>query len=91
MKDIDDVLKDIKQIDGQADRLKDMISNAYEGYEYNGASEVIINRDKGLDRINSSAYRVQVNSPSSPTIIAMVDEGKDHYVATVVDAYIENQ
>lgn len=90
MKDINDVLKDIKQIDGQADRLKDMISNAYEGYEYNGASEVIINRDKGLDRINSSAYRVQVNSPSSPTIVAMVDVGKDHYVATVIDAYIES-
>lgn len=91
MKDINDVLKDIKQIDGQADKLRDMISNAYDGYEYNGASGVIINREKELDRINSSAYRIQVNSPNSPQIVAFVDEGKDHYVATVVDAYIENQ
>lgn len=89
MKQIEDVLEDIKQIDGQANKLKNMILNAYEGYEYNGASEVTINRDKENDSINSKAYRISVISPNAPKIIAMVNEGKDHYVSTVADAYIE--
>lgn len=90
MKHIEDVLEDIKQIDGQADKLRDMILNAYEGYEYNGASEVSINRDKELDGINLKAYRIKLNNSNAPKIIAMVDEGKDHYVSTIKDAYIES-
>lgn len=89
MKNIEEVLNNIKSIDGQADKLEDMISKAYDGYASSENHRIIVNREKVLDNAEAKAYSVQIENYDSPRIVAMVDEGLDHYVATVVDAYIE--
>ena len=35
------------------------------------------------------AYSTYVGSRKAPKVIAVVKEGQDHYVSTVVDAYIQ--
>lgn len=89
MKHIEDVLEDIKQIDGPSGKLRDRILDAYDGYEYNGVSEISIDRYIKEDTMNAKAYRIGANYPGSPKIIALIDDGKDHYVSTVIDAHIK--
>ena len=89
MKSIEEVLENIKGIDCQADQLQDKIKSAYQGYEYEGQSEVVIKRDESLDEMGFQAYSTYVGSRKAPKVIAVVREGADHYVSTVVDAYIQ--
>jgi hypothetical protein len=89
MKNIEDVLEDIKSIDCQADQLQDKIKSAYEGYQYEEQSDVVIKRDESLDEMGFQAYSTHVGSRKAPKVIAVVKEGQDHYVSTVVDAYIQ--
>lgn len=89
MKSIEEVLEDIKNIDCQADQLQDKIKSAYEGYEYKGQSDVVIKRAEQLDNMELRAYDTHVGSRKAPKVIAVVKEGQDHYVSTVVDAYIQ--
>ena len=89
MKNIEDVLEDIRNIDCPADQLQDKIKSAYEGYQYEGTSDVVIKRDEGLDEIGLRAYSTYVGSIKAPKVIAVIKEGQDHYVSTVVDAYIQ--
>lgn len=89
MKSIEQVLEDIKQIDCQADQLQDRIKSAYEGYQHEGQSEVVIKRDESLDEMGFRAYSTYVGSRKAPKVITVVREGQDHYVSTVVDAYIQ--
>ncbi|MBC2582890.1 hypothetical protein [Clostridium sp. DJ247] len=89
MRHIEEVLKDIKQIDCQADQLEDQFRTACDGYEYKGNSRLVVNRNKELDQIGLNAYSIYVDEPQAPKIVAMVKEGRDHYVSTVVNAYVK--
>lgn len=89
MKNIEEVLEDIKNIDCQADQLQDKIKSAYEGYEYEGQSEVVVKRIEDSDDTGLQTYDTHVGSRKAPKVVAVVKEGQDHYVSTVVDAYIQ--
>lgn len=89
MKSIEEVLEEIKSIDCQADQLQDKIKFAYEGYQYEGNTNVTIKRDESLDEMGFQAYSTYVGTRKAPKVIAVVREGADHYVSTVVDAYIQ--
>ena len=89
MKSIEQVVEDIKQIDCQADQFQDEIKSAYQGYQYEGQSDVVIKRDESLDEVGCQSYSTYVDSRKAPKVIAVVREGQDHYVSTVVDAYIQ--
>ncbi|MEA4826261.1 hypothetical protein [Clostridium sp. JNZ J1-5] len=88
MVSIEDVASIIKEIDCPEDKLKTKIVKAYDGYQYNGESEVIIDRAEELDKDELKAYKTYVNKAGSPTIIVMVDEGADNYVTTVEEVYL---
>lgn len=89
MKNIEDVLEDIRNIDCQADQLQDKIKSAYEGYQYQGQSDVVIKKIESSDETGLQEYDTHVGSRKAPKVIAVVREGQDHYVSTVVDAYIQ--
>lgn len=88
MTKIDDIATVIKEIDCPEDKLKEKIIKSFKGYEYNGTSEVMVDRDESLDKDELQGYRAYVNKEGAPTIVAMVRQGIDHYVTTVEDAYI---
>ncbi|MFU0825809.1 hypothetical protein [Clostridium sp.] len=85
---IEDVRAVINEIDCPEDKLKEKLIAAYDGYQYNGETEVIVSRDESLDSDELQAYRTYINKEGSPAIVAMVRQGLDHYVTTVEEAYI---
>lgn len=83
-----DLLENIKQIQCPIDEIDNRIIAAYKDCKNMRNSEVFVQRDESLDSISAKAYNISVDNGVGPKIVAMVSEGKDHYVATVIDAYI---
>ncbi len=88
MRTIENVLEVIKEIDCMDDELYEKIRGAYQGYEYNGKADVVIERMERYDEQDFRAYSAHVDAKNAPEIIAVVREGADGYVATVMNAYI---
>lgn len=88
MRTIEDVLEVVREIDCKDDELYIKIRAAYEGYEYEGRSDVVIERKEKYDELGFKAYSTHIDAKNAPKIITVVREGVDGYVATVVDAYI---
>lgn len=89
MSDIRRVLENIKNIDCQADKLETEITNAYNNYDYYSDGKIEVKRSEELDREGFKAYSVHLDKPGEPKVVMFVNEGLDHYVAKVEDAYIE--
>ena len=88
MRNIEDVIEIIKEIDCQEEQFLPKVVKAFEGYSYQGESEVIVNREEKLDSEGLKGYRAYVNKEGAPRIVVMVDEGLDHYVKTVEEVYL---
>lgn len=88
MRTIENVLEVIKEIDCKDDELYKKIREAYEGYEYEGKTDVVIERKQKYDVLDYKAYSSHIDAKSAPEIITVVREGADGYVATVMNAYI---
>lgn len=89
MSDIRRVLENIKIIDCQADKLENEIANAYNDYDYYSDGKIEVRRSEELDRDGLKAYSAHLDKPGEPKVLMLVNEGLDHYVAKVEDAYIE--
>lgn len=85
---LEDVAAVIKEIDCPEDKLKEKLINAFNGYQYNGSTEVIVDRDETYDKDELQGYKIYINKEGSPKVIAMVKQGMDHYVTTVEDVFI---
>ena len=88
MRRIEDVMEVIKEIDCQEEQFLPKVVKAFEGYDYQGESEVIVNREEKLDRDELKGYRAYVNKEGAPRVVVMVDVGLDHYVKTVEEVYL---
>ncbi|GLC29054.1 hypothetical protein [Clostridium omnivorum] len=89
MSDIRRVLENIKNIDCQADKLETEITNAYSDYDYYSDGNIEVKRSEELDREGLKAYSARLDKTGEPKVVMFVNEGLDHYVAKVEDAYIE--
>lgn len=87
MKSIDDVLNDIRGIECPVDNMKARIADAYEGYQNFGEADIVVDRDRNLDKEDLKGYNIYASNGNAPRITAYVREGADRYVATIVDAY----
>lgn len=85
---LEDVAEVIKEIDCPEDKLKEKFINAFNGYQYSGSTEVIVDRDETYDKGELQGYKIYINKEGSPKVIAMVKQGMDHYVTTVEDVFI---
>lgn len=88
MQQIEDVVEKIKKIDCQADRIEVEIKNAFNGYTFDGADKVIVKRDEKRDNGDLKAYDAYIDKSGAPNITVLVNEGLDHYVSTVKDAFL---
>lgn len=88
MRNIEDVMEVIREIDCQEEQFLPKVVKAFEGYSYHGESEIIVDREDKLDRDGLKGYRAYVNKEGAPRIVVMVDVGLDHYVKTVEEVYL---
>ena len=84
---VDRLLDNIKAIDCPVDKLNERIVDACKVPGIGGNPSVAVKRTEDMDRERLKAYNIHINNTSTPDIVAMVREGEDGYVSTVVDAY----
>jgi hypothetical protein len=87
--DVEKIISNIKLVDCPPDKLQERIKDACKVPGMEGDPVVIMDRNERRDREELIAYDVHIMNGTAPKIIAMVREGRDGYVATVEDAFIE--
>lgn len=85
--DVEKILENIKTVDCPVDSLTERIEEACNVPGMDGKPAVIVDRNEHLDKGELKAYNVHIVNEDVPRIVAMVREGQDGYVATVMDAY----
>jgi hypothetical protein len=86
--DLEKVLSNLKAVDCPVDLLQERIKDACRvpGLEENPV--VVMDRNENMDKENLKAYDIHIINVDSPKVIALIREGEDGYVATVMDAFI---
>lgn len=92
MYDDQEILEQIKKIECPTDAVMDRVIGVLEDYRPSGGYQMTVDDDDDDEYINDDmkVYRAYSESPGAPSIVVTVREGSDHYVASVIDAYIEN-
>lgn len=85
--DVERVLRNIKTVDCPVDSLEEKIRDACRVPGMEEDSAVVVDRNEHLDKGELKAYNVHIVNEDAPRIVAMVREGNDGYVSTVMDAY----
>lgn len=85
--DLEKVLTNIKAIDCPVDFLQERIKDACRVPGIEGKPVVVMDRNEIMDKENLKAYDIHIINANSPKIVAMVREGEDGYVSTVIDAF----
>lgn len=85
--DIERVIDNIKAVDCPPDELWNKIKEACKVPGVDGEPAVIVDRNEYLDKEDLKAYNVHIVGEDAPRIVAMVREGYDGYVTTVMEAY----
>jgi hypothetical protein len=89
MNNVDRIIANIKTVDCPPDKLQERVADACKVPGIGGNPAVIMDRAEDLDREDLKAYSIHIVNADTPGIVAMVHEGIDGYVSTVVDAYTE--
>lgn len=85
--DVNKIITNIKSVDCPQDKLEERIKDACKVPGMDGDPVVIMDRNESLDREDLKAYNVHIINEDAQNIVAMVREGYDGYVSTVMDAY----
>jgi hypothetical protein len=88
---VDRILTNLKTIDCPPDSLRDKIKDACAVPGIGGDPAVVVDREESMDRGDLQAYNIHIINTDTPSIVAMVREGYDGYVTTVIDAFPENE
>jgi hypothetical protein len=84
---VDKLLDNLKSIDCPVDKLNERIVDACKVPGIGGNPSVAVDRLEDMDNERAKAYNIHINNSGAPDIVAMVREGEDGYVSTVIDAY----
>lgn len=85
--DLNKLISNIKTVDCPPDKLQERIKDACRVPGIDGNPVVVMDRNENLDKEDLKAYKIHIINSDAPGIVAMVHEGIDGYVSTVVDAY----
>lgn len=86
MSRLEDAVQKIKTIECPTGEVEYRVADILDDYGIANRNEVMINRDKSLDRDGAQAYRTNLSDKS---IVILAKSGLDDYVAKVEDAYIK--
>lgn len=81
------IFEELKQIECATDSLLERVTDILEQYNPNGEYQIIAEEDDDFVHDNIRVYNAFAEDGISPSIAVVVQEGLDHYVAKVVDAY----
>ncbi|MGE5632952.1 MAG: hypothetical protein ACM3TR_17935 [Caulobacteraceae bacterium] len=84
-----DMLKRIIGIECPTDNVTDRLINVLEEYNPGGEYQITAETDNDYEETRLKFYKAYSESGENPDIVAVVKEGKDDYVAKIVDAFIE--
>lgn len=81
------VIEELKHIECATDDLLDRVIDVLEYHNPNGEYQIVAEEDDDFIHDNIRVYNAFSEDGSSPSIAVVVQEGLDHYVAKVIDAY----
>lgn len=76
-------------IECPTDKVTDRVIGVLEEYDMEGQYQVTSRPDEDYEETRLRYYRAYSENGSRPDIVMVVKEGKDGYVAKVVDAYTD--
>jgi hypothetical protein len=71
------------------DKVTDRVINVLEEYNPGGGYQITARPDNDYEETRLKYYRAFSETGENPDLIMVVKEGKDGYVAKIVDAYTE--
>lgn len=84
-----DLVKRIIGIECPTDKVTDRVVSVLEEYNLGGEYQITSRTDEDYDETRLKYYRAFSETGDNPDLIMVVKEGKDDYVAKIVDAYTE--
>jgi hypothetical protein len=84
---VDRIIDNIKSIECPVDMINNRLADACKVPGIGGNPAVAVERLEDKDGEDTIAYSVHINNTNTPDIVAMVRNGQDGYVSTVIDAY----
>lgn len=82
-----EIFEELKSIECATDHLLDRVFDIIEKYNPNGEYQIIAEEDQDFIHDNIRVYDAFSEDGLSPSFAVVVQEGLDHYVAKVIDAY----
>ena len=68
-------------------QLEERVAEILETYNISPRSEILISRERRLDRDGAEAYTVTISDRLDPTLTLLAGAGADDYVVQVKDIY----
>ena len=87
MIDNNEIYEELKDIECATDYLMEKVTDVLERYSPNGQYQIVAEEDDDFVHDNIRVYSAFSEDGMAPSISIVVQEGLDHYVAKVVDAY----
>ena len=87
MPNIKDAMDRIRILQCPTGQLEERVAEILEGYNMSPRSEILISREKRLDRDGAEAYTVTISDRLDPTLTLLAKSGADDYVVQVKDVY----
>lgn len=87
MTENNDILEELKSIECASDYILERVTDVLERYSPNGEYQIVTEEDDDFIHDNIRVYSAFSEDGSAPSISIVVQEGLDHYVAKVLDAY----
>ena len=84
-----DLVKKIIGIECPTGEVADRVTSVLEEYNLGGEYQITSRADNDYEETRLRYYRAFSETNDNPDLIMVVKEGKDDYVAKVVDAYTE--
>ena len=91
MYDDQDLLEQIREIECSTDDVMDRVIGVLEEYRPSGGYWVTVEESDDYIDNDMKVYKAYSEEPGAPTLVVTVREGSDHYVASVVDVYIDDE
>lgn len=83
------IVKRIIGIECPTDKVTDRVIGVLEEYDQEGQYQITSRTDEDYEETRLKYYRAYSETGGRPDLVMVVKEGKDGYVAKVVDAYTE--
>jgi hypothetical protein len=87
MPENNEIIEELKHIECATDSLLERVTDVLEQFNPSGEYQIFAEEDNDFVHDNIRVYNAISDDELSPSIAVVVQEGLDHYVAKVIDAF----